>query len=157
MQFNERRRASWPFTAFEHLHIHCFSGQVLANAWIFTFFTWDKYPTILRKWTFGINNWKGMMPSIHTEELRGSPGSYWCLPRELVRCRTLFRGASPPGFFFWMLEVGWSWQWGFDLHKDGDISNCWNWCILSVVQSRGRFWNMEIVGPTVVLPKCLDW
>ena len=40
------------------------------------------------------------MPSIHTEELRGSPGSYWCLPRELVRCRTLFRGASPPGFFF---------------------------------------------------------
>ena len=38
MQFNERRRASWPFTAFEHLHIHCFSGQVLANAWIFTYF-----------------------------------------------------------------------------------------------------------------------
>ena len=49
---------------------------------------------------------KGMMPSIHTEELRGSPGSYWCLPRELVRCRTLFGGASPPGFVFWMLEVG---------------------------------------------------
>ena len=40
------------------------------------------------------------------------PGSYWCLPRELVRCRTLFRGTfGHQGFFFefWMIDAGWSW------------------------------------------------
>ena len=72
------------------------------------------------------------------------PGSYWCLPRELVRCRTLFRGTSrSPELFLWILN---DWCRLVMRHEDllfifiwntlkhSEISNCWSWCILFVVQ-----------------------